>query len=39
MAFKFVSEDGSHKFQFKAVNYKDNIKHKVTKGCKNKHQI
>ena len=34
MAFKFVSEDGSHKFQFKAANYKGNVKHKVTKKVK-----
>ena len=34
MAFKFVSEDGSHKFQFKASNYKDNTKNKVTKRVK-----
>ena len=34
MAFKFVSEDGSHKFQFKAVNYKDNAKTKVKKRVK-----
>jgi hypothetical protein len=34
MAFKFVSEDGSHKFQFKASNYKDNTKNKVTKRIK-----
>ena len=34
MAFKFVSEDGSHKFQFKASHYKDNTKNKVTKRVK-----
>ena len=31
MIFKFVSEDGSHKFQFKAESYKDSRKTKVTK--------
>lgn len=31
MMFKFVSEDGSHKFQFKAESYKDSRKTKVTK--------
>lgn len=31
MVFKFVSEDGSHKFQFKAESYKDSRKTKVTK--------
>ena len=34
MAFKFVSADGSHKFQFKAASYKGNVKHKVTKRVK-----
>ena len=31
MTFKFVSEDGSHKFQFKAESYKDSKKTKVAK--------
>ena len=34
MRFDFVSEDGSHKFQFKAANYKDNTKNKVKKRIK-----
>jgi len=34
MVFKFASEDGSHKFQFKAESYKDSIKTKVTKKVK-----
>ena len=31
LIFKFVSEDGSHKFQFKAESYTDSRKTKVTK--------
>jgi len=34
LAFKFTSEDGSHKFQFTASNFKDAKKTKVTKRVK-----
>ena len=34
LAFKFTSEDGSHKFQFTASNFKESKKTKVTKRLK-----
>ena len=34
LAFKFTSEDNSHKLQFKASNFKESKKTKVTKRLK-----